>query len=29
MPTPDDLHLPVWDRKGQSEGWARTAWDYV
>ena len=28
MPTPEDLHLPVWDRKGQSEGWARTAWDY-
>ncbi len=25
---PEDLHLPVWDRKGQSEGWARTAWDY-
>ena len=29
MQTPEDLHLAVWDRKGQSEGWARTAWDYV
>ena len=26
--TPEDFHAMVWDRKGQSEGWARTAWDY-
>jgi hypothetical protein len=29
MQTPDDLHLAVWDRKGQSKDWASTAWDYV
>ena len=29
MQTPADLHLAVWDRKGQSAGWARTAWDYI
>ena len=26
---PEDLRFPVWERKGQSEGWARTAWDYI
>ena len=29
MPTPADFHAMVWDRTGQSTGWARTAWDYV
>lgn len=29
MQTPDDFHSMVWQRAGQAEGWARTAWDYV
>ncbi|MFT5445679.1 MAG: hypothetical protein ACI9DC_000840 [Gammaproteobacteria bacterium] len=29
MQTPEDLHLPVWSREGQSREWDRTAWDYV
>lgn len=29
MATPADFHNLVWDRAGQAEGWARTAWDYV
>ena len=29
MQTPEDLHLPVWSRAGQSREWHRTAWDYV
>ena len=29
MEKPADFHNLVWTRMGQSEGWARTAWDYV
>lgn len=29
MATPADFRSAVWGRQGQSEGWARTAWDYV
>ena len=29
MATPSDYSNLVWSRLGQSEGWARTAWDYV
>jgi hypothetical protein len=29
MQRPEDYHNLVWDRSGQSAGWARTAWDYV
>ena len=29
MERPEDFHALVWDRTGQSEDWARTAWDYV
>lgn len=29
METPEDLHMLVWDRKGQSTEWGRSAWDYV
>lgn len=29
MERPEDFHALVWDRKGQSTDWARTAWDYV
>jgi hypothetical protein len=29
METPDDFTMTVWDRSGEAEGWARTAWDYV
>ena len=29
MERPEDLRLMVWERQGQSTGWARTAWDYV
>ncbi len=29
MATPADFHAMVWDRKGQSEGWGYTKWDYV
>ena len=29
MPTPADFHNLVWDRRGQAEGWGRSAWDYV
>lgn len=29
MERPEDLRLNVWERKGQSKDWARTAWDYV
>lgn len=29
MATPADLRMPVWDRRGQSVGWSRSAWDYV
>jgi len=29
MERPEDLRLRVWERQGQSKGWARTAWDYV
>jgi hypothetical protein len=29
MATPADLRMAVWDRAGQSEGWGRSAWDYV
>ena len=29
METPADFFNMVWTRLGQSEGWARTAWDYV
>jgi hypothetical protein len=28
MATPEDYHNLVWARRGQSAGWARTAWDY-
>ena len=29
MQTPADYSNLVWSRLGQSQGWARTAWDYV
>jgi hypothetical protein len=29
METPDDFTASVWERKGEAEGWARTAFDYV
>jgi len=29
METSDDFAASVWERKGEAEGWARTAWDYV
>lgn len=29
MATPADFHNLVWGRQGQSQGWARTAWDYI
>jgi hypothetical protein len=29
MATPDDLAMKVWERSGEAEAWARTAWDYV
>jgi hypothetical protein len=29
METADDFVVSVWERKGEAEGWARTAWDYV
>jgi hypothetical protein len=28
MQRPEDYHNLVWNRSGQSVGWARTAWDY-
>ena len=28
MQRPEDYHNLVWNRSGQSAGWARTAWDY-
>jgi hypothetical protein len=29
MATPDDLAMKAWQRSGEAEGWARTAWDYI
>jgi len=29
MQTPDDFAASVWERTGEAEGWARTAFDYV
>ena len=29
MQRPEDFHSLVWSRAGQSEGWTRSAWDYV
>jgi hypothetical protein len=29
MQRPEDFHNLVWSRSGQSEGWTRSAWDYV
>jgi hypothetical protein len=29
MQRPEDYHNLVWQRGGQSVGWARTAWDYI
>lgn len=29
MEEPEDLHVLVWDRTGQSAEWGRTAWDHV
>lgn len=29
MATPADFHNLVWERKGQSQGWGHTKWDYV
>lgn len=29
METPQDLKMPVWERKGQSTNWGSSAWDYV
>lgn len=29
METPADLKIAVWDRQGQSTGWASSSWDYV
>jgi len=29
METPADFRNLVWERKGQSEGWGYTKWDYV
>ena len=29
MSRPEDFHNLVWERRGQSAGWSRSAWDYV
>lgn len=29
MATPADFHNLVWSRQGESQGWSRSAWDYV
>ena len=29
METPDDFTASVWERTGEADGWARTAFDYV
>lgn len=29
MQKPENLKMQVWDRKGQSTDWGRSAWDYV
>ena len=29
MQTPSDYHNLVWDSRGQSAGWGRSAWDSV
>jgi hypothetical protein len=29
MQRPDDYHNLVWNGTGESEGWGRSAWDYV
>ena len=26
---PEDFRSTVWERVGEAQGWARTAWDYV